>query len=522
LHTQRPNILFIMADQMAGPALPVYGHPVVKAPHLTSLAERGVLFESAYCNSPLCAPARASLMTGQLPSRIGTYDNAAEFPASVPTFAHYLRALGYHTCLSGKMHFTGPDQLHGFEERLTTDIYPADFSWTPDWRSPDERFSWYHNLLSVVQAGPCVATNQLDFDEEVAFHAARKLYDRARDATRPEAARPFFLLVSFTHPHDPYAIPREYWDRYRDDEIDLPAAAPIPLAELDPLSRRVRHMCALDEFVITEAHVRAARHAYYGAISYIDDKVAQLLHALEAVGQTENTIIIFVSDHGDMLGERGLWYKMTFFEWSVRVPMIVYAPGRFAPRRIAAHVSLADLLPTLLDLATEGQGVELAARIDGQSLYPLLHGDLNRAGDLVLGEYLAEGVSAPAFMIRRGRYKYILSEHESEQLFDVEADPHELNDLTRRPDHAEVQRAFREEVKTHWDVPAIHQQVLASQQRRQLVARALALGQYTPWDFQPRQDASRQYVRSHLDLNELERRARFPAPPAPPTGPRGG
>ncbi len=122
MQPKNPNILFILTDQLAGPALPCYGHPVVKAPNITRLAEEGIIFDSAYCNSPLCAPSRASLMTGQLPSRIGAYDNAAQFPADVPTFTHYLRALGYRTCLSGKMHFVGPDQLHGFEERLTTDI----------------------------------------------------------------------------------------------------------------------------------------------------------------------------------------------------------------------------------------------------------------------------------------------------------------------------------------------------------------------------------------------------------------
>ena len=137
--SNHPNFLFIMTDQLAAPALPFYGNPVGKTPHLTAIANNGVLFENAYCNSPLCAPSRASMMTGQLPSRIGTYDNAAEFPAEIPTFAHYLRAMGYQTCLCGKMHFIGPDQFHGFEERLTTDIYPADFCWTPDWTRPEAR-----------------------------------------------------------------------------------------------------------------------------------------------------------------------------------------------------------------------------------------------------------------------------------------------------------------------------------------------------------------------------------------------
>ncbi len=163
----RPNLLFIMADQLAASALPVYGNTTVKAPHLESLAKQGVVFDSAYCNSPLCAPSRFVLMTGRLPAKIGAYDNAAELPADVPTYAHYLRKAGYKTALSGKMHFCGPDQLHGFEERLTSDIYPADFGWAVNWDEPDKRPTWYHDMSSVTQAGPCVRSNQLDYDDEV-------------------------------------------------------------------------------------------------------------------------------------------------------------------------------------------------------------------------------------------------------------------------------------------------------------------------------------------------------------------
>ena len=130
---KRHNILFIQTDQMTAFALKQYGNPIVKTPNLDKLAAQGVVFKNAYCNSPICASSRFSMMSGQLSSRVGAYDNAAEFPAQVPTFAHYLVDLGYRTCLSGKMHFVGPDQLHGFQERVTTDIYPSDFGWTPDW-----------------------------------------------------------------------------------------------------------------------------------------------------------------------------------------------------------------------------------------------------------------------------------------------------------------------------------------------------------------------------------------------------
>jgi choline-sulfatase len=172
MHNQ-PNILILMADQLTAGALPCYGNRTALTPHIDALAAAGVVFDSFYCNSPLCAPSRFSFLAGQLPSRIGAFDNAAEFPAAVPTFAHYLRGAGYQTILSGKMHFCGPDQLHGFEERLTTDIYPADFGWTPDWSRPAERPGWYHTMDSVTQAGPCTRTNQIDFDDEVVFAADR-------------------------------------------------------------------------------------------------------------------------------------------------------------------------------------------------------------------------------------------------------------------------------------------------------------------------------------------------------------
>ena len=164
----RPNVLLLMVDQLAAGWLPAYGHDVVRAPSLDALAEQGVVFDSAYCPSPLCAPSRAALLTGRLPSRIGVYDNAAELRASEPTVTHRLRAAGYDTCLSGKMHFVGPDQLHGFEQRLTTDVYPADLDWTPDWRAPlTERLPWYHTMESVLTPGVCAASMQMDYDDEV-------------------------------------------------------------------------------------------------------------------------------------------------------------------------------------------------------------------------------------------------------------------------------------------------------------------------------------------------------------------
>src|SRR5579862_4508958 len=417
-----------MADQLTAGALPAYGNRIAKTPRIDALAAEGVVFDSFYCNSPLCAPSRFSFLSGRHISAIGAYDNAAEFPAQVPTFAHHLRAAGYQTVLSGKMHFCGADQLHGFEERLTTDIYPADYSWTPDWEHPEIRPSWYHNMLSVVQAGPCRRSNQLDFDEEVVYTARRYLFDHARGTDE----RPFCLVVSMTHPHDPYAITPDYWERYREDEIDLPKLATSP-DPADPHWRRLRHVSAADEYEITETHVRRARRAYYGAISYVDDQLGALVKTLGDCGLGENTLVLFTADHGDMLGERGLWYKMTWHENAARVPLIVAMPGDLSPRRVKASVSTIELLPTLAEIAGDGRA-SYAAPLDGRSLLPHLSG--TGGHDEVLGEYFAEGAVAPLLMIRRGRFKYIRSKPDPEQLYDVAADPVERKNLARDPAHA--------------------------------------------------------------------------------------
>ncbi len=499
---RRPNILFIMTDQLAPQALPAYGHGIVRAPNLDRLAEGSVVFDSAYCNAPLCAPARYVMMSGRLPSRIGAYDNAAEFPAEVPTFAHYLRARGYRTTLAGKMHFCGPDQLHGFDERLTTDVYPSDFTWTPDWDRPEARLSWFHDMGSVIQAGPCLRSNNLDYDDEVIFTAKRHLFDLARG----NEERPFCLVVSMIHPHDPYTTRPAYWDLYDGVEIDPPKVAQPE--EPDPHSRRIMHCIGLVEKPVTDAQTLAARRAYYGSISYVDEQIGSLLGALEEAGFAEETIIVFTADHGDMLGERGLWYKMSWFERSARVPLFVHAPGHFQPHRVRESVSLMDLLPTLAELAGDGAAPDLATPVEGRSLVPHLSG--SGGHDEVLGEYLAEGVLHPLFMIRRGRHKFVCSQGDPDQLFDLEEDPDELRNLTDSADHRALAEAFRQEAAGRWDSAALRTQVVESQRRRRLVAASWQQGAPVVWDYEPRRDVSRDYIRNTMTLWEIEGRSRFP------------
>jgi len=262
---------------------------------------------------------------------------------------------------------------------------------------------------------------------------------------------------------------------------------------------------------VTQEQTRAARHAYYGAVSYVDDQVGAVLAALEETRLAQDTIVLVLADHGDMLGERGLWYKMSFFEPACRIPLIVHAPKRFAPARVKESASLVDILPTLCELAG-GDSAEYATPLDGTSLGPQLRG--HPAKDEVFGEYTAEGAIAPLLMIKRGRYKFVHSPVDPDQLYDLIEDPDEVVNLAAAPPHAARVQEFRSEVSKRWNVAALHAEVIASQRRRHLVYAALRTGRYTPWDFQPMRDASRQYVRNDQDLGDLEAMARFPPLPS--------
>jgi choline-sulfatase len=294
----------------------------------------------------------------------------------------------------------------------------------------------------------------------------------------------------------------------------MPAVAQDSVED-DPHSRRIRHVIGLGLQQPNAAQVRAARRAYLGAVSYVDDQVGTLLATLKDARLDENTIVMVLADHGDMLGERGLWYKMSFFEPACRIPLIVSAPGRFAPRRVNAPSSLLDILPTLVELGSAGRAVDYAVPVDGHSLVPELEGNATTPGanthtGAVIGEYLAESAIAPVVMIRRGQWKFIHSPVDPDQLYDLGADPQERINLAAGSAHAQVVADFRAEAERRWSLPTLHAQVLASQRRRHLVYAALRSGRYTPWDFQPLRDASRLYVRNDQELSDIEAKARFP------------
>lgn len=459
------NILFLQVDQLAASSLRAYGNSWCHAPNLDALAAQGTVFENCYCNFPLCAPSRASMATGQLCSRIGAYDNGAELPASIPTYAHYLRAAGYETALSGKMHFIGPDQFHGFERRLTPDLYPADFSWAADWEFKGQRDT--NDPRSITLTGPVKSNMQILFDDLVTDEAVEFLQGR----TDP---RPFFLQASFTHPHEPFMCQRKYWDLYEDVDIPPPRVPPLSEDVHDAHSLRTLKDFGMLDAEFSDEEIARARRSHFGAISYIDEKVGEILTALEASGQRNSTAIVFTADHGEMLGERGIWFKKSFFEDASRVPLFVFVPGK-KPNRHKGAVSLLDLLPTFVSLANAPESVETLLGADLTELPD----DTNRA---VFAEYLAEATPAPIFMIRQDRFKYIWSSADPALLFDLKADTEERTNLATDPNQKATMAEMETLRKRVWNEETLEKEIRLSQKRRVLIRQAMAQGGEARWN----------------------------------------
>jgi choline-sulfatase len=461
---QEPNILLIIADQMTPFLTGVYGHPVVKTPNLEKLAKRGVRFDAAYTPCPICAPARACLLTGKYSSHNGVYDNAAPLPCDEPTMCHYLNEAGYDTVLSGKAHFVGPDQLHGFRKRLIPNIYPTDFTWTKrreNKRPRSHARSYVGKAVKVDQQ-----TRNLRYDEEAHRRATDYLSHRGSDS------EPFFLCVSYNFPHEPFCPPKKYWDLYEDAEIQIPQMPADLEARHSPMDKWLNRHHGVDRVDLQRPEsLRRLRRAYYALVTYIDDKVGELLASLEHNGLADDTVVVFTSDHGDMLCEKNMVQKRTFYEWSCRVPLIVMMPdGAGAGRRCAEPVSLIDLAPTILDLAGIGPAKRLP--MDGTSLMGLIRGT-DRQPRTVFAEMHSEGVYTTCFMVRRDRYKYNYFHGHGGQLFDLVEDPDEWNDLAGTAEHAAVENELRELILNRFDPNAIEKDLRASLDRRLLLMEAM-------------------------------------------------
>lgn len=470
-----PNILFIQTDQLNALSLAAYGNTTTVTPNLDTLAETGAVFETAYCNYPLCAPSRASMATGQLCSTIGAYDNAAELPASCPTYAHYLRRLGYETVLSGKMHFIGPDQFHGFESRLTADIYPADFSWSPYWADEGERDT--NDPRSVLVSGVCESSVQIGFDMDVTRQAQTYVHNHAKSGSE----RPFFLQVSYTHPHEPYLCQRRHWDLYVNRDIPLPRVSRLPEDIHDPHSVRILRDFGMLDYDFSDEEILRARRSHYGSISFVDEMVGELMETLETTGLAGNTVVVFTSDHGEFLGERGMWFKKHFYEPSLRVPLIVNAPW-IRSQTVREYASLVDLLPTFCGLATGSVWQPEIEPLEGTDLTAFLDMPVGEPQRTIAAEYLAEAALAPIFMLRRGRYKCVWSSQDPTLLYDVEADPDELHNLAGHPDHARVESELVTEIAQKWNANDLEASIRLSQRRRRLILDAHKTGQTPRWN----------------------------------------
>jgi choline-sulfatase len=330
---------------------------------------------------------------------------------------------------------------------------------------------------------------QLDYDEETHFRALEYLRERARRAAR----NPFFLCVSYSHPHSPYFAPRRYWDLYERADLPLPVVPSLPEESRPVMDRWLNefHGCSHVDFQ-TPGNIRRTRQGYAGLVTYIDDKLGDLLRTLETLKLRDNTVIIFLSDHGDMLCERGMVDKRNFYEWSVRIPLIIHWPGRIAGGRTCAEpVDLIDLFPTLLDMA----GCP-AANVDGDSLWPWLTAQSDAAGDgAAFSEYHGEGVPAPCAMVRQGPWKYIETWHETPQLYNLAEDPHERRNISGTSAVSGIEQACGAMLHQRFDFAAIDAAVRDCQQRRLLIRRAMWAEPRTFWNYRPLFDVDHRFVR---------------------------
>lgn len=460
-HGKQPNILFILSDQHRGDWLGASGCCFVDTPNLDRMAKEGVRFSEAYCNSPLCVPSRMSMLTGRYPHDIGVYDNGCSLSSDIPTFAHAMGVAGYETVLCGRMHFVGPDQRHGYETRLVGDITPC-YAGGP--RGPLNPKTAGRDMESVLQAGPGKSP-VMDYDEAVTESCERFLVERSRSRSRSEDRRPLFMTVGYYGPHHPFVCPPKLYEAAREklDLYDRPL--PIDAEPLHPWMQEWFRLTGSD--TATEERIRAVRASYAGLIAKMDRLIGRILQAAESLEGP--TYVIYASDHGEMAGDRSMFWKWSFYEGAVKVPMIWHelkgagaAPGIRRESRVDVPVSLLDLAPTFATMA----GALPLPYAEGKDLSPWI---LAGGQPLNEGEWLERPLFAeldtleslaPARMVRWKQYKLIYYHgHEPAQMFDLKLDPEERQDLGLREDYAEVRGQLLRWVLQDWDPKVIRAKV---------------------------------------------------------------
>ncbi|MEZ5863711.1 MAG: sulfatase-like hydrolase/transferase [Geminicoccaceae bacterium] len=465
----RPNLLFILSDQHAQRFAGCYGNGFGLTPNLDRLAARGVVFDRAYCPSPICLPSRASLLTGKHPHRHRCWTNSDALPSDEPTYAHALGAAGYRPELIGRMHFVGPDQLHGFVARPIGDhnsnwlgvsgVGHGIFQGTA---GPD--------AISVVRSGAGRAAYEIK-DEHTTEVALRRLDEIAAERAAGDQS-PFCLTVGLMLPHPPYVVNDEDFDALP-EAIEEPEIAAVPAGSDHPWLRWWRDRSGAAG--LSTADQRRARRAYAALVRKMDRLIGQILDRLEAAGLADDTLVVYSSDHGDHAGDRGLWWKHTFYDESARIPLIMAWPGVLpAGERRQQVANLVDLPPTF----AEALGGEALPDIDGRSLLAVAKDGATPWCDETFSEYctdtsfdFAHGEYAIQRMLLRGRYKYVYYHGFPDQLFDLETDPLEQHDLSGDPRLAGVRLAMRAATLAGWSPAAIHHTLAEREARKALWAK---------------------------------------------------
>ncbi len=455
----RPNLLLIMSDQHSPDVLGAAGHPHVRTPHLDRLAQRGVHFTRGYCNSPICLPSRQSFLTGRLPNEIGVWSLSDTIRSDEVTWPALLGAAGYETAIAGRMHFWWPDKLHGFQRRLsrgeadhisqvTWEMYEAGPRRDVHLKQLREQFLAEFTQGTGAGVHPSVGT-----DEEATAAAVR--YLREEVPQRPDL--PFALCVGYYCPHSPLRFSAKYFDRYR----DLPVDVEVPDADLPPAVQTFVRNCGFTEPMPAETYRNAVR-AYFAMVDFIDDQVGAVLNALAESGQLDNTVVVYTSDHGEMLGRRGLWYKNQLLEPAIRTPLLVAGPGVAGGRAVDVPVSLLDLFPTIAQLADAPKWEP----ISGDSLWPLLGGE----GDLapwrarpVLCEYADFGISQPAACVLLDHWKLLAARTYDPVLYDLASDPGERCNRANDPACAGMLGRLQAALAARWDADDVYQRVIQRQ-----------------------------------------------------------